>query len=88
MNVLSEGRFYVNEGDLKDSAASKLFDYKITGEKTYELCADFLTSNKDKNNNGDYRYGYNNKRWRHNAGYQCLGQKVKADIIIDTVKPK
>ncbi len=86
LDILLGGRFYLSEDILKDRTEKKKFDYKITGEKTYELCADFRTSNKGKEYN--YRYGYYNKRWQHDAGYQCLSQKVKAGVIIDTVEPR
>ncbi len=85
LDVLIGGRFYLDEEILTDSATKKKFDYKVTGEKTYELCAEFRSSNKGKEY--DYRYGYYSKRWRHDAGYQCLEQKVMAGVIIDTVEP-
>jgi len=85
LDVLVGGRFYLDEEILTDRATKKKFDYKITGEKTYELCAEFRTSNKDKEY--DYRYGYYSKRWKHDAGYQCLSQEVRAGVIIDTVEP-
>ena len=76
LNILLENTVYFNEDDLKDNTTKKKFDYKMVDNRTYELCAEFLASNKE--DEGDnYRYGYHNKRWKHDAGYQCLKQKVR-----------
>jgi hypothetical protein len=50
------------------------FVYKVTGEFGYELCTTFLYSNKDSNATGYAYYGLTS--WLHEAGYQCLGQKL------------
>ncbi len=84
---LLNGKFYLSEDALRNGATKKKFDYKITGERTYELCADFLTSNKDRESDYRYRY-YDGGRWKHDAGYQCLGQEVMAAAVIDIIEPK
>ena len=65
---------YLTEKDLIDAVTKKKFEYKIVSENFYELCAEFLTSNKDDENN---RYDYHKERWPHDSGYQCLKQKVR-----------
>lgn len=68
--------FYLTEEDLQDSATKEKFSYKATGVDAYELCAAFRSSNKID----DIRLNYYRDRWPHDAGYQCLGQKVRKEI--------
>jgi len=63
---------YVTDRDLKDPVTDKGYEYKIVGNKKYELCATFRTSNKDIPS-PDYLEGL----WPHAVGYQCLRQRVK-----------
>ena len=73
---------YLTEKDLTDPITKKKFEYKIVSEDSYELCAEFIMSNKDDEND---RYDYHKKRWPHDSGYQCLKQRVReinADRII------
>ena len=65
---------HITEKDLINMATKEKFEYKILNENFYELCAEFLTSNKDDEDN---RYNYQKERWPHDAGYQCLKQKVR-----------
>lgn len=75
--------YYITENDLTDPATNKMFDYNVKGEDTYELCAAFKTSNKDlSKSNREY---YFDARWQHEAGYQCLKQRVM--FLSDDVKP-
>lgn len=57
----------------KDEITGKAFDYKGKDKMTYELCTEFKTSNKDVNDIGQYNY---KDRWTHDAGYQCMSQRV------------
>ena len=71
-----ETRFnYITDRALTDPATGAAIEYRITGEKTYELCADFRTSNRGEELDRFYAY---QDRWPHDAGYQCLGQTVTA----------
>ena len=45
---------------------------RFTGEKEYELCTNFLSSNLEKFNGERYF----SDRWLHDKGEQCLKQKV------------
>jgi hypothetical protein len=74
---------YLRREDMKDPATGKEFEYKVAGDKTYELCSTFLMSTKD---NKSYEGGYYfDKRWDHDAGYQCLRQKIS--IVIPSEIP-
>jgi len=65
---------YLTDKDLKDPVTKKKYEYKITDDKKYELCAVFRTSNK---NEDEARYDYYKEQWPHDAGYQCLSQKIR-----------
>ncbi len=73
LKALLGGKYYLTEKELKDAVTGAAFEYRPAKEGNYELCADFLTSNlKDDTNNDDYNQG----RWPHQAGRQCLKQTV------------
>lgn len=75
LDILLKETTFLREENLLDPVSKKKFDYKVADEKTYELCATFMIASKDYENRVDY---YLDKRWGHNAGYQCLKQKVSA----------
>jgi len=61
---------YVTGDFLQNPQDNQAYEYQVTGEKEFELCTTFLTTNKD--NNEPYR----DNNWLHEAGYQCLKQKA------------
>jgi len=71
--------------NLKHPVSGQAYEYKITGDKSYELCAEFRTSNLDENE--FRRYEYYRDRWPHDKGYQCLAQTVKQDKNPSTKAP-
>jgi hypothetical protein len=73
---------YLREENLIDPSTKNRFDYKVIDEKNYELCATFMVNSKDYENKADY---YLDKRWGHDAGYQCLKQKVFEDNTKDVL---
>lgn len=82
-SLLNNGSsYYLTENDLADPATSKPFDYNIKGKDVYELCATFRTASKDLSKNRDY---YFDARWTHEAGYQCLKQRVM--LLSNDIKP-
>ncbi|MBA3047793.1 hypothetical protein KKC83_04750 [Patescibacteria group bacterium] len=75
LELLAEEFPYLTNEDLADAATGKKFGYKPGENNSYELCADFRTSSKGEENDA-----YNNfykENWPHDAGYQCLKQKVR-----------
>ncbi len=60
---------YLNEKRLSDPNGQR-FEYKISGPRTYQLCATFRTDNRESD---DWRA----ERWPHGVGYQCLPVKVR-----------
>ncbi|MBT4277201.1 hypothetical protein HOD96_00430 [Candidatus Falkowbacteria bacterium] len=69
---------YITEKDLLNPITEKKIEYKVVGEKSFELCSDFKTSNEEEavERNGSYK-----DRWLHESGYQCLKQKVRENNI-------
>lgn len=54
--------------NLKDPESNKLYDYKVTGQDTYELCATFSTSSPS---NGSTLLYYD-PTFKHPKGYYCF----------------
>lgn len=73
LNELLSDVNFVAESDIKDPYSKEIFGYNAIATSTYELCADFNTSDKDKEEENGFFY---DKRWLHDAGRQCLKQKV------------
>jgi len=65
--------YYIMESDITDSGANKIFDYNVKAKDIYELCVTFKTANKEQ---GADKSIYFDTRWLHDAGYQCLKQRV------------
>ncbi len=63
---------YINitDDNLKNKVTGREYEYKVINDQEFELCTDFKTSNKVG------REPYRDTRWLHEAGYQCLRQKV------------
>jgi hypothetical protein len=77
LNELKTEYSYLGDNSTKDP--NKIdFEYKVAGKNAYELCATFKTSNKNDNN---LDYSYYKDKWSHEAGYQCLQQKVHNESI-------
>ncbi|MEK7557588.1 MAG: DUF5671 domain-containing protein [Patescibacteria group bacterium] len=83
--VLLAGQSYLNSDDLKDPATNVAFDYKVSGGGSYQLCANFRLSNKDKNIQDEGMNDNFKERWSHEIGYQCLNQKIAVPLI-DVIK--
>lgn len=73
LDELIEGVGMVSKQDLVNPVSHEEIGYKIINKEFYELCATFKTSNKE-----DYRIDYYQSKWKHDAGYKCLGQKVES----------
>jgi hypothetical protein len=77
LELKEESGHILRDEDIRDPESKELFEYKITGQTSFELCANFRTSNKDEN---DARYRYMPENNLHDSGYQCLERKIKSDI--------
>jgi type II secretory pathway pseudopilin PulG/uncharacterized membrane protein (DUF485 family) len=76
---------YLTPDSLQDSQTGESFVYSITGATTYQICANFRTSNIGKENNLQGAYpaapGANNSF--HDAGYQCLKRQVFPSVKVN-----
>lgn len=65
------------EYNLKDPVSEKPFEYRMVDSKTYELCAEFMNSNREKQEEypADY-YSYPDPAWLHDVGRQCFEKKI------------
>lgn len=65
---------YIDEENTVDPKTGEEYEYKITGEKTYELCATFRTSNQ-----GEDERRFLNERWAHDKGRHCFDREVEEE---------
>lgn len=85
-NSLSElvnEKRYINESMTKDPLNGEVIEYKVLGDKKYQLCANFSTSNIGVSPNIDYTV----TRWPHKEGRQCIDQQVFQSKTEPQVKP-
>lgn len=73
--------YYIIESDITDTSTGKMFEYKTAGADAYEICATFKSENKSQANDKSV---YVDTRWLHDAGYQCLKQRL---TILDSKFP-
>jgi hypothetical protein len=66
---------YLGNQEIHDEYTGQEFVYEKMADDRYKICATFFTASKDYDKNMEYRYY--DKRWEHEAGYQCLEQKVQ-----------
>jgi hypothetical protein len=64
---------YLSDDLFQDNLTKNNYEYKVIGDRTYELCAEFLISNKMDKNDLSYYWG---DEWRHDAGRQCFKKDV------------
>lgn len=66
---------YLTENTITNISTGQVYEYKVISEDSYQLCAEFLTSNMDKESN-EYD-SYLKENWQHDKGYQCIEKKVR-----------
>lgn len=78
LEALVESSQYFNRAQIEESENDEVYGYEITGDKTYNLCATFKSSNLDGDEE-EYYYGYENRDWQHEAGDKCFDLEVRTD---------
>ena len=78
--LIFASQFHVMVDD-RPPGTGKEFDYKVDNKDAYELCVTFKTVNKEQ---GADKTMYFDTRWLHDAGYQCLKQRIAK---LDSTKP-
>lgn len=68
----------------QDSQSQSSYEYKKTGNSTYDLCAEFnnASDSNDVMNNSRAMYPYSEGSWVHPAGYYCFSKKVPVNIKV------
>ena len=70
-----------------DPQTGELYEYNITGETSFELCANFKTSDIDEHESTKISvpmqiyYENTMENWAHNQGYQCFSRTIDPDIF-------
>jgi hypothetical protein len=73
----------LTDENLKDSQTGQMFVYSIVGTTTYQICANFRTSNIGKENNQGmmaYPAAVGMNSTSHDIGYQCLKWQVNSAV--------
>jgi hypothetical protein len=73
LETLRQDYNFINEDTLKDPETGQAYGYRRLEDKKYELCATFRYSNKEAN----LDLSYMKDMWPHDAGEQCISQKVE-----------
>lgn len=76
LNVLinnSEGTYRLRAEAAKQPSNDQYYDYEVTDEDEYKICANFLTSSL---NEKESMYYYGSEEYQHDKGYQCFSQKI------------
>jgi hypothetical protein len=88
LDTLVKEKRISDEKQLTDPVSGEKIAYKPGKDKLYELCATFRRGNKEEDINRYYT-----SRWPHDAGNQCLTQRLsalpdgKAVIPAEPIKP-
>lgn len=64
----------------KDPVTGELYEYRVIGETTYNLCAKFTYSNRDQGM--ERNPSYYNMNWMHEKGYFCFEKKVVVENAV------
>lgn len=67
---------YLIDDSFKNPRTREVYKYQVKSDREYELCATFLTDTTAKSD-GQMKTYYDDGRWPHTIGYQCLSQKVQ-----------
>jgi hypothetical protein len=80
-----------------DSQTNKPYEYRVTGNTSFELCAEFNQKSRTDNSNMPYSaYSYPEKsidatfdNWKHDAGRQCFTRTIDPERYppYDSVRP-
>ena len=72
-DIVSYTTKYGSKLVMSDPISNIPYEYRKTGERDYELCAEFATDSKDSNTrNNYYPSPYGGTLWEHPAGRHCF----------------
>jgi hypothetical protein len=78
LQVLKAEETFLNDEALLDPTTKEPIEYRVTGDRSYELCATFQTGNREET---APEYEYLKERWPHDAGRQCLPGRITDDRL-------
>ena len=67
--------YYINS--TTDPKTQQSYEYNISGERSYELCAVFENVSQNRVNVPKY---YQEEQWKHEAGRQCFQREVQQTV--------
>jgi hypothetical protein len=73
--LLADKRYYLPPNVSKEPGTDNLIVYKIIKDNAFQLCANFKTTNRDKQSLQED--AYNAAKWTHDSGYQCIEQAIR-----------
>jgi Domain of unknown function (DUF5671) len=72
---------------LNDAETNKPYEYKKTGDLSYELCAVFNKDSKDGNSTSPQFSYYGGMSWEHVAGEHCFKRDINPNLYTEPAKP-
>lgn len=78
LEELKLGAPFVTEENLKDPETAKPYEYKMLGDKKYQLCAVFRTSNLGQE---DIENQFYREQWPHKTGEQCIERVIELPLV-------
>lgn len=71
-----------NNTEWLDPVSGQLFEYNVTGPKSFRMCATFAASSDDMDQSGLYVFP-RGAEWKHPAGHFCFDRPIK--VAAETV---
>ncbi|MBI1971613.1 MAG: hypothetical protein HYS52_02090 [Candidatus Wildermuthbacteria bacterium] len=68
---------YAYVQSVKDPRTQEPYEYRLLGEKTYELCADFETDSKQVQARAKIPVPFSEETWEHGIGRACFEREVR-----------
>lgn len=86
LEVLKDSNYtpIINEDQIKHPQSGNSYEYNIIATTTYELCADFLTANKNREDSSDQAY---KDEFPHDIGRQCFKLQAREDNTKGQLRP-
>ena len=75
LKVFEERTQMYHFGSLNDPETNQPYEYRVLNVNTYELCATFSTSNREKVKGNDY-YSQQETFWVHDPGRTCFQRQL------------
>lgn len=67
----------------KDRESGNIYEYRVKGKQSFELCATFQLESIDDSSANFYEHGWNpdkNENWKHSAGRVCFARTIDPQL--------